>query len=462
VAGRLGLPLHAAGFWFAQAGVVAIAALHEIVLDLVHARELAWGIPTPLTSYLLLIPVVYAALRFGARAAITTVVTATVLVLPHWVIVHGHPLTESHLWIELLNVTILVVVATAVGRVVDNERTARARTEDALLQASAAEERYRGLFEGQPAPVLIADSEGLVHEVNPAAHRLLGTEVVGQPFEAVLGVSVDELALADTPIQLQDGEGVGRLLSPTVDAVVDSQGQVLHQIVLTDVTDHFRREEEQRSFSTRLLAVQEDERLRLARELHDDPLQQFMFLSRTFVELAEHPELNDVLFRRARLGQAVAEQASGALRELIQGLRPPVLDDLGLVPALRQLVEQTEHRFNVTIDLVVGGSERRLDADLELIAYRVVQESLSNVVRHAHASRADVQVDFGCPLRITVCDNGRGFSGPRRRIAGEVDRGGGLGIAGMRERLSDRGGTLELGANLGGGTVVRASVPSSK
>jgi signal transduction histidine kinase len=148
-------------------------------------------------------------------------------------------------------------------------------------------------------------------------------------------------------------------------------------------------------------------------------------------------------------------RAATALRKLIQGLRPPVLDDLGLVSALRQLTDEVRSRTTLAVRLTVTGSVIRLSPDLELAAYRIAQESLTNVIRHAQANRAQVRLSFGDALVLTVSDNGRGM--PLRGSAPQP--GPGLGLIGMRERVNMAGGSLEVKTRRPHGTLVRATLP---
>lgn len=453
---RSPVPLGSRRFWLVQAGVLVVAGLHEIVLDELNEQQLALGIPAPLTSSLMLVPVIYAALTFGVSGAVSTTAWATVLLLPHWLFLHAHPLTQTHLWIELVNMVMLLAAGVVVGQRVAKEQSARRRTESALQEAWVAQARYHGLFEDQPAPVIVADQAGRVTELNSAAVQLLGPQSAHRSVQRSLGVTLADLMRPDPPPLALRSETGERLFIPWAHEVAVGDGRALVQIVLTDITDQQRRQEEQRAFSGQLLAVQEEERLRLARELHDDPLQQLMFLTRTLDELADDPALSASLTDQTRRGHHAAADAASALRKIIQGLRPPVLDDLGLLPALRQLVDQTNRRgTNVTVTLTSAGGERRLPADQELTAYRVVQESLTNVIRHAEATRATVRVEFRDCLVVSVRDDGRGIHAQKRAPASE----GGLGLIGVRERVAQVGGTLSVRSRPGRGTTVRITLP---
>jgi signal transduction histidine kinase len=227
----------------------------------------------------------------------------------------------------------------------------------------------------------------------------------------------------------------------------------------TAVAEQQRRQEEQRAFSGRLLAVQEEQRRRLAQELHDDPLQNLMYLSRALDDLSEDPALDTSLVQRVSYDGELATEAATALRKIIHGLRPPVLDDLGIASALRQLVADVGKRSTLAVSLRCSGTETGLHPDLRLTAYRIVQEALNNVVRHAHARRATVRVQFGDPLTLTISDDGTGIP-PSLGSADGPQRG--LGLIGMRERATLAGGTLQVSTRSPHGTIIQATLSSAQ
>lgn len=208
-----------------------------------------------------------------------------------------------------------------------------------------------------------------------------------------------------------------------------------------------------RQMSSSVLAAQEEERKRIARELHDDTAQA---LTAVLVRLA--------LLARAAPGEAeraaltelrdLTAEAVEGLRRLAVDLRPPMLDDLGLEAALRAHAEDFAQRWQIDARLTCDGSHR-LPPTVELVLYRVVQEALSNVAKHARASRVDVTLRRrGNLLRLAVTDNGCGFD---RYAANGRDTA--LGLFGMEERLALVGGTLRVDSVPGRGTRVSAAVP---
>jgi signal transduction histidine kinase len=451
-------PVRSVPFWIVQAGVLSVALVHDIVLvDLPGARH-PFGVADAMTSAFLLIPVIYAALNFGVRGSIATAVWATALIAPHWWLMHD--LSGSHLVIELGNLAVIYAVAIVVGQRVESEQRARHRAEAALEAARTVSIRYQGLFEQQPAPVIIADPAGTVHEVNTAATRLFGPIEPKSMLQDVLSVTVAEVRGAQPPrLSLHTADGAQRLFAPTAHTLDVDGDRRLVQIVLTDVTEQHRRQEEQRVFSGRLLAVQEEERRKLAQELHDDPLQNLVYLTRALDDLSEDASLTAALVPTVQYGGELAAEAATALRKVIHGLRPPVLDDIGITSALRQLVADVRKRSTLTVTLRCTGTENGLPPDLKLTAYRIVQESLNNVVRHAQARHATVRVQFGNPLTLTISDDGQGIPpnlGPADRPQP------GQGLIGMRERATLAGGTLRVGGRSPHGTVVQATLPSGQ
>jgi len=207
--------------------------------------------------------------------------------------------------------------------------------------------------------------------------------------------------------------------------------------------------------------VQEDERRRLARELHDGLGQTLTALTNQLGRLQQKLDGQASAELASRLADSVemARQALNDCRELSRLLRPPVLDDLGLPAALSWLARTLEQRTGLHVELALEGLEERLDPDLETLVFRLVQEALTNVLRHAEVERAHVAVTRAAGLlELQVSDRGRGFDA-RAALAGREAAATGSGLRGMRDRLELFGGRLELTAAPGEGTRVSAFVP---
>src|SRR5450631_3346412 len=433
-AGRLRLPLTAWRFWVVQVGVLLVAFLDEIVLDLLHFLP-PFDIPRSTVTALLLIPVIYAALNFGVHGAVGTALWATALMCPDWLFIGG--LTPANAWVEIGNLAILNGVAIIVGQRVESEGQARLRAEGALRDSEVAESRYRALFDEQHAPVLVTDAVGVVTEANAAATFLLGPDAPGRLLSDLVGTPV-AVMLAGEVTRLPVG---GRVFVPNARTLDVGSGERLVQIVLVDLTEEEHRAREQQAYAAHLLTVVEDERRTLAQDLHDDPVQTLTYLVRMLELLSDDPRLPPDLAPLVLRDGKLASEVVDALRTVIHGLRPPVLDDLGAVAAL--------------IQLQVSGDQVRLSDQCELTVYRVAQEALSNVVRHARATQTRVDLHFGEQVVLTITDDGCGIPASGVVSAGS---GGGLGLIGMRERVNLIGGSLEVRPHRPHGTLVRATV----
>jgi two-component system sensor histidine kinase UhpB len=207
-----------------------------------------------------------------------------------------------------------------------------------------------------------------------------------------------------------------------------------------------RIEAERERTATAVLQAQEGERARLARDLHDEANQALTGVLLRLEATTQHapPELVDEL----RETQSVATQAMDELVRLARELRPAALDDLGLAAALRTKVDEFGRRagLRTSLDLPASGLEE-LSQDAQLVVYRVVQEGLSNVARHAVATQVSVAVARdGDVTVVTIADDGSGFDPDAAT--------GGLGLSGMRERAVLAGGRLQVRSAPGGGTTI--------
>jgi two-component system, NarL family, sensor kinase len=209
-----------------------------------------------------------------------------------------------------------------------------------------------------------------------------------------------------------------------------------------------------RGLARSVWTVQEAERRRFARDLHDGIGQTLTALKQQ-LDVVEQSATALPSAARARLRDAaeLAAQALHETRELSRLLRPQILDDLGLEPALRWLTRTFSERTGIALEVDLVGLEGRLPSDLETLAYRVVQEALNNVSKHARAERAQVLARHaGGQLELVVADDGRGFDA----AAADAD---GSGLRGMRDRVELFGGRIEIGSRSGKGTRIVASVP---
>lgn len=213
----------------------------------------------------------------------------------------------------------------------------------------------------------------------------------------------------------------------------------------------------QQQFST-IIRAQEEERKRIARELHDDTAQQLVTLSRGLDSItSRHSSLPESTAARLEELRQVVDSCLQSIRRYSQDLRPSIIDDLGLVPALDWLADRMERFDSVRPRITVKGERRRLSPETELALFRIAQEALNNVVKHAQATQVDIHLSFQ-PHKVTmsVTDNGRGFILPSWKDA--VARGQ-LGLLGMRERAQLVNGNVQVSSDPGKGTSILLEVP---
>lgn len=224
--------------------------------------------------------------------------------------------------------------------------------------------------------------------------------------------------------------------------------------------EHRRAEEEIRRLSRQLLRAQEKTRKELARDLHDEFGQVLTALQLGIDTLRnslppEQPKLSDLC---GRLGGLTAELGNH-VRSVTAELHPSMLDSLGLVPTLRWHLRQFERQHpELQLELDIADGDRRLPPEIEIALYRICQESLNNVAKHARARRVHLSLEFGeGAATLAIEDDGLGFD--IERWQREIAERGGIGLLGMRERSADLGGTFDISSRPGDGTAVRVTIP---
>ena len=339
-----------------------------------------------------------------------------------------------------------------------------------------SEKRYRDLFESAGEAIFTIDINGKVIEANQAAVSLFGyssEELVRMNVGQLLGSYSLDFARAQLK---RGGKGKGltyryecqaikkdrtKIAVQTAIRAVDVSGNSggLHFIV-RDITQEKLMQDNMRFYISDITWSQENERKRIARELHDDTIQELLLLARelddltaTFKGLAEDEKIRvKELWHRTN---AITE----GVRRLSQDLRPPTIDRLGLLSSLKWLARRTKENTGIEAEVSSYGVQQRADPDSELLLFRIVQEALNNVWRHSNATTAQIIVEFHDDvIKISVIDNGRGFRVPK--AMGSLAESGKLGLAGMQERARLLNGNVTIKSALGKGTVVTVEAPS--
>lgn len=495
-------------FWAVQGLVFAITIVHGTleVTDLLGEHQAVAFVPV--TFYFL--PVVYAGLNFGTEGAVPTALLVAALAVPNTLLWHEGVERAG----ELLQLTIMVGVAVVVARRVDEETRAKRQAQQtsarlAQLNATSSavssslepsrvvDQVVNALLENQRletvwiclAPAggehldITVRSQGTdgAHALDPvweeAAKQVIAT---GRPWsdtgaEAREG-AVDARCVAlpirsssrvtgvlgaaclDGPLSADD---MGVLNAVTRELGVALDNIHHYQAAREALADLTRAQEHLTAYLRMATEAQEDERRRLARELHDDTIQALVTIRASLDNLScaasENCPLPDAPTKIESL-KSLIESAVQDVRRFARDLRPSLLDDLGLVHALDWLVNDMSARTDIRTEFEVEGSSRRLPGDIELAAYRILQEALRNVERHSQAADVAVTISFQPEQFVAIVkDDGRGFD--LNRVLATASRLNGLGIVGMQERAKLAGGDLTLETDPGRGATVQLKLP---
>jgi signal transduction histidine kinase len=222
-----------------------------------------------------------------------------------------------------------------------------------------------------------------------------------------------------------------------------------------------RLQEQLRRLSRQILLAQEEERKRISRELHDVIAQTLTGINIRLATLKKEASVNTKgLDRNIASTQRLVEKSVEIVHQFARELRPAVLDDLGLIPALHSFVKLFSQRTRIQVHLKVFAGVEQLDINKRTTLYRVAQEALTNVSRHAKASRVEINIQkLADGVGMTIGDNGKSFEVERVLNARGRKR---LGLLGMRERLEIVGGRFDIKSVAGNGTVITAKIPSGK
>jgi two-component system sensor histidine kinase UhpB len=227
-----------------------------------------------------------------------------------------------------------------------------------------------------------------------------------------------------------------------------------------DTLDLERSRELTEHLTQQVISAQEEERRRIARELHDETAQSLATMA-LYIDttLQAGKNLPSNIQQGLHNLRDVTDRTLLGVRAIIADLRPSLLDDLGLAAALRWQVQHRLEEAGIHVDLQVRGEGRRLPPVIETALYRLIQESITNILKHAHASYVEIDLDLSRDDAVTarIEDNGRGFD--HTCIESAPQKGRGVGLFGMQERANLVSGTLQIDSAPGDGTEVRITIP---
>lgn len=454
---KSGIPLLNRRFWMVQALIAVVTAAH-ITFEYLEPSVLGEAYFVPASLYLF--PVLYASLNFGLEGALPTALLSAALSAPD--IAMNHQGTAR--FGETFQVSTILVLSVLVAIRVDKERDARRASERLQQEATISERKYRSLFENAGEAILVVQRRVGILEANAAAERI-GVELSkreptlqsqlgsgGRAIEAF--ISGESAEIPDFSLIKPDGSEVW--LQPVV-TVSDARMTEVVQVLLRDVTERHGFQ----NYAQEVVQAQEDERERIAHELHDVSVQSSVLICRQLDEIAAAFRARNTKAGAAKLAEArdTAEQMADELRRFSRDLRPLILEDLGFVPALKRLVSEMQERSQIHVRFEVRGEPRRLDRRAELVLFRIGQEALRNAEHHAAAERVSILLTFDTDVcRLRVADNGVGFVVPALTA---LVNAGNLGLLGMQQRARVVGGTCRVLSRPDEGTLISAEVPAA-
>jgi PAS domain S-box-containing protein len=371
----------------------------------------------------------------------------------------------------LLGYVGVITDVTAEHRAQEALRHANSELELRVHERTAELQQMALIVENSDDAIISADYEGIIRSWNPAAETMFGysaEEMIGRESTAILTPAERLDESRELKRRVRAGETIshhetvrvsrtGELIEVAIslNPLRGAAGQIYGTFaVVRDITERKKAERSLQQLSGRLLRLQDEERRRVARELHDSTSQTLAGLSLNLAVLNRGFDTMPAPRRAEILADSLglAESAARDLRTHAYLLHPPLLDERGLAAAVRWFVEGFSARSNIAVQLKISPRFPRLAEQIETTIFRVVQESLTNVHRHAQSATATIRLAArGGWITLEIRDRGRGLPAESQEELG-------VGIAGMKERLRQLRGTLTIQSSRRG-TVVRARLP---
>jgi len=342
-------------------------------------------------------------------------------------------------------------------------------------QVERSEEQYRELVENINDIIYATDEKGVVTYISSAVEQMIGIsslEIIGQPFTTLLYPPDEQRALQNFQ---ESALGGGKPLefrvldkSGNIRWVRKSSRPVFHGSIfkgtrglVTDITERKQAEASRMQLLHRLVTAQEEEQRRLSRELHDQTGQSLAALMLGLKSIEDSNQLSNTALNRLCKLQELTSQLARDVHHLASNLRPSALDDLGLQTALSNYVEEWAERTKISADFHCNGLiEKRLPRQIETAVYRIVQEALTNVLKHADAQNVSVILEYRRNrVQAIIEDDGSGFD--TERVVNVRTGTGRLGLLGMQERVALVDGELNIESTPRSGTTVIVHIPIS-
>jgi len=362
---------------------------------------------------------------------------------------------------------LLILIGTELGVAVEKTRL--------YEESEKVSRRFRELFEKAHDAIWVHDFEGKLLAANQQCSKLFGYRVGGVSGEDVskfltpqglkLTMEIRRKLLSGEEIKqpyeqvLRKKDGAEATIMLTT-SLLDYEGVPAFQNIARDVTRERQLQENLHTYVAQITRAHEEERKRIARDLHDDSIQAMVTLSQRMDDLTSSGVQSSGTMTQLEKIQKELDEIQSRIRRFIQDLRPPTLEYLGLLPALRELVSQLKQQANIDSELRIMGVEQRFTPEDELLIYRIVQEALRNIWKHSGAQRVEVTIESSeDKTTIVINDDGRGFDVEEDS---RFVQAGKIGLAGMQERAHLLYSSLTIHSRPGHGTKVILEIPSER
>jgi PAS domain S-box-containing protein len=354
-----------------------------------------------------------------------------------------------------------------------------------MKSAEAELRKLSQAVEQSPVGIIITNTEGIIEYVNPRATQLTGFEA-----EELYGKDTSIFSSGETSLkeyqflwetiksgkiwhgEFHNKRKNGQLYweSATISPVFDSNGNITHFLAIKeDITNRKaseialnESEELLRKFASHLQNVREEEKLALAREIHDDLGQTLIALKidigmlKNHINKSDAPDKDELIKTGFGNILSLTERTIKTVRGIMNGLRPELLEINGFISAATSLLHEFEERYQIVCEFNPESINLTMDSQQSLAFFRILQESLNNVAKHAKATKVRVQIkQVSDKLVMEIIDNGTGFD------INNKSRSDSYGMLGMKERAVLLGGELDITSNIGSGTNVKLSIPRS-
>jgi two-component system, NarL family, sensor histidine kinase DegS len=466
---------------------ICFLTLIFLVLTLSHYHELLASIPIigqvsiasflglsryAVERFIYILLIVYAGWSLGLRFGIGTLLASGLVMLPRAIFISSTPIDSTIESIAALTIGGLGITLIQMRRGWHQQRQ---KLRGIRVALRTSQESYEELFTNASDAIWVHDMHGKIVIANRACEKVSGyspDELIGKNVAEFM--SRDALVIArEIRTKLMKGQAIDqrydqRLIKKDgTDAIVELFTRLIRadgkpigfQNIARDVTVERRLRDNLRLQIHKTLMAQEEERKRIARELHDDIAQSILLLSRQLDILISK---NDSKIPKASIIELehienIANDAYKSLQRYARDLRPSILDQMGLVAALNWLTEELGKELRIKTS-VKSDKLPPLPSEVELAMFRIAQETLNNIRKHAQASAVNITVQLTSNnLKMSITDNGKGFS--TSRLTGDLAKEGKLGVLGMEERARLIGGNLQIKSEPGKGTTVIARAP---